>query len=355
VDSPIIQSMNQHVFVAMSGGVDSAVTAYLLKEAGYRVSAVHLELTPPAQNSQPLDHADLEEVCRKLEIPLHYLHLEDEFQEQVIDYFCREYAQGLTPNPCVRCNRRIKFGLLLKNVLEMGADYLATGHYAGVEKRENGFHLVKGVDSSKDQSYFLYVLEQSVLSRLILPLERMRKSEVKDLAARKGLPQATHKESQDICFVANNDHKSFLAARIDSPPGEIVGRNGRRMGQHQGLAYYTIGQRQGMGVSATERLYVIEKDAAHNRLVVGGWDDLLKNGLTAGAINWISGQPPSGPQTVKVKVRYRATEAPAVVEARGDQVEVRFITPQRGIAPGQSVVFYEGEEVLGGGIIEEAG
>jgi tRNA-specific 2-thiouridylase len=344
--------MGQHVFVAMSGGVDSALTALLLKEAGYQVSGIHLELSPNPLVTPQEEHNDLEKTCHMLKVPLHYLHLEIDFKDRIIDYFCEAYSQGKTPNPCVRCNRNIKFGLLLQKVLELGGEMLATGHYARVENRQGRYHLLKGVDNTKDQSYFLYVLSQPILSKVLFPLGGMRKTAVKALAAQKGLPSATKKESQDVCFVPNNNHKAFLATHATFKPGDIVDSTGKIVGRHQGLGYYTIGQRQGMGVSSSERLYVIEMDAEKNRLVIGKWDGLLKSELTAGQINWLSGQPPEGFFRVTAKIRYRATEAPATVNVLGAQAEVQFETPQRAIAPGQSVVFYQGDEVLGGGVIE---
>jgi tRNA-specific 2-thiouridylase len=347
--------MTQHVFVAMSGGVDSAVTALLLKEAGYRVSGIHLELSPNPLIAAEVEHADLEKTCRMLDLPLHYLHLEIDFKDRIIDYFCEEYAIGQTPNPCVRCNRLIKFGLLWQKVQELGGQRLATGHYARVEKREGVFHLLKGVDNTKDQSYFLYVLSQPVLAGVLFPLGGMRKTAVKALAAQRGLPSATRQESQDICFVPDNDHKAFLAGRAAGNPGDIVDKGGRPVGRHQGLAYYTIGQRQGMGISAAERLYVIEMDAVQNRLRVGSWDELLRSDLTARDVNWVSGHAPESTINVTARVRYRGTEAAATVEFQAGQARVRFENPQRAIAPGQSVVFYQGDEVVGGGIIEKTG
>jgi tRNA-uridine 2-sulfurtransferase len=347
--------MKQQVFIAMSGGVDSAVSAFLLQEAGYRVAAIHLELAPDPSIDPAVEHADLEETCRRLDIPLHYLNLESAFKTRVIDYFCAEYARGQTPNPCVRCNRAIKFGLLWQKVQELGGDFLATGHYARVENKDGRYHLLKGLDGTKDQSYFLYVLNQAVLAKVIFPLGTWRKTDVKALAAQKGLPAAQRPESQDICFVPANDLPAFLASRIDLKEGDIVDLQGRLRGRHQGLASYTIGQRQGLHISAPEALYVVEKDPRHNRLVVGGWDDLLKSDLTAGQVNWVSGPVPVGPLAVKAKIRYRAAEAAAVVEAEGERAKVHFENPQRGLAPGQSVVFYLADEVIGGGIIEETG
>ncbi len=339
----------------MSGGVDSAVTAVLLKEAGYQVSGIHLELAPNPLVDPALEHADLEMTCRMLDIPLHYLSLESEFKERIIEYFYQEYSLGRTPNPCVRCNRNIKFGLLLNKVQDMGGELLATGHYARLEKRDGLFHLFRGVDNTKDQSYFLYVLDQPVLERVLFPLGGMHKTEVKAIAAQKGLPSAVRKESQDICFVTDDDHKGFLAARIQPKPGRIINTAGQTLGYHQGLAYYTIGQRQGMGVSASQRLYVIKMNAASNELVIGTWDELLTTDLTVNDINWVCGQPAPGPIEVMAKVRYRATPAAAAIEFTGNQVRVHFETAQRAIAPGQSVVFYQGDEVIGGGIIAQTG
>jgi tRNA-uridine 2-sulfurtransferase len=347
--------MTQQVFVAMSGGVDSAVTALLLKEAGYRVSAIHLELTPLCADKFQYEHTSLEETCRSLEIPLVYWHLEESFESAIIDYFSREYRLGRTPNPCIRCNRLIKFGLLLDHILELGGDYLATGHYARVEPSINGFRLLKGLDGTKDQSYFLYSLTQKVLSRVLCPLGVWHKSNVKALADLKGLPVSGRKESQDICFVPNNDHKAFLAARLNLPPGDIVDRAGKVLGRHQGLAYYTVGQRQGMGLSAAERLYVVDLQAESNRLVIGYWDDLLQSDLVAGNLSWVGGRPPQSCLSVMARVRYRSREAAAQVELQGDRARVHFELPQRAIAPGQSVVFYQGDEVIGGGIIEKPG
>jgi tRNA-uridine 2-sulfurtransferase len=347
--------MSQHVFVAMSGGVDSAVTALLLKEAGYQVSGIHLELSPNPLLKPQEEHSDLEKTCDILKVPLHYLHLENDFKDRIVDYFCEEYSLGKTPNPCVRCNRVIKFGLLLQRIIELGGDLLATGHYARVENREGTYHLLKGLDSTKDQSYFLYVLSQDILSKVLFPLGGMRKTAVKALAAQKGLPPAVRKESQDVCFVPDNDHKAFLATHVTFRPGDIVDNTGKTIGSHQGLGYYTVGQRQGMGISSGERLYVVEMDAEKNRLIIGKWDELLKSDLTAAQVNWLSGQAPVGFIRVTAKIRYRANEAPATVNVQGAQAKVHFDTPQRAIAPGQSVVFYQGDEVLGGGIIEKTG
>ncbi len=246
--------MSERVFVAMSGGVDSSIAAYLLKEAGYDVMGVHMELSPNPKLAPKADHADLERTCQLMRIPLYYLHFENEFSNRVIEYFCEEYSRGRTPNPCIRCNKNIKFGLLLNKVLEMGGDYLATGHYARVVHEEAGYNLLKGVDRYKDQSYFLYVLGQKELARVLFPVGGMHKAEVKQLAAKLGLPAAVRRESQDICFIPDKDSHAFIASHVTSKPGDIVDTEGRVMGKHRGLAHYTIGQRQGMRVSAQRKI-----------------------------------------------------------------------------------------------------
>lgn len=333
--------------------MDSSVTAHLLLEAGYKVSGIHLELTPPAELGAEADHEDLEATCRKLDIPLHYLHLETEFESQVISYFCEEYRRGRTPNPCIQCNKVIKFGLLLEKVSEMGGKYLATGHYARITQDESGYSLLKGVDPAKDQSYFLYRLGQKELSRVLFPLGEKFKKEVKVLAASLEIPASRKPESQDICFIPGNDSREFLSNRLKTVPGEITDTEGNILGRHEGLAYYTIGQRQGIKVSARERLYVIRIDAETNRLIVGTESQLFKDRLIAYNLNWISGRISQTSVEVTAKVRYRTPEVKATVLVKGTEAEVRFAEPQKGVAPGQSIVFYDSDKVLGGGIIGE--
>jgi tRNA-uridine 2-sulfurtransferase len=345
--------MPKRVFVAMSGGVDSSVTAYLLKQAGYVVEGIHLELTGGQETSAD-DHDGLEATCRILGIPLHYLNAKGEFEDKVVGYFCEEYNRGRTPNPCVRCNKNIKFGMLLERILAMGGDYLATGHYARVEISPAGYGLLKGVDSTKDQSYFLYVLGQKELAHVLFPVGGMYKKDIKNLALDLGLPAATRRESQDICFVPGGDHRAILSRRLVPRPGDIVDTQGKVKGQHKGLAFYTIGQRQGMGVSADKALYVINMDPINNRLVIGPQEFLFKKNLVAGNLNWISGQPPQNNIEIMARVRYRALEAKAFLSITNQKAEVNFVEGQRAIAPGQSVVFYQGEFVLGGGIIDGA-
>ena len=339
----------KRVVVAMSGGVDSSVAAALLKQAGYGVSGIYAHLWPDAEPKSTV--SDLKRVCRLLDIPLHKLDLEPEFHRLVIDYFNQEYGRGRTPNPCIVCNQRVKFGLLLDRALEAGAEYMATGHYARIESAPDGYRLLKAADQDKDQAYFLYTLGQRQLEHLMLPLGELSKEKVKKMAGELGLPTLSRSESQDICFIPDNDYRSFIARYISFQPGDIVDIKGKALGQHEGLAQYTVGQRQGLGLTSDEPLYVIELDAANNRLVVGSKDQLLHSVLMASQLSWVSGKAPAGPVSITAKVRYKAPEVAAELHIN-DGAEVRFDEPQQAIAPGQSVVFYQDEVVLGGGIID---
>jgi len=338
----------KRVAVAMSGGVDSSVAAALLKEAGYEVSGLHMRLGAGVAESL----AALERTAKLLNLPLYNVDLEEEFRQRVIDYFCREYARGRTPNPCVACNRYLKFDLLLQKAFEMGADYLATGHYARVASTPEGYKLKKGIDTAKDQSYFLYTLGQEPLGRVLMPLGDLTKERVKSIARELDLPVGGRRESQDVCFIPDNDYRAFVAANVPLRAGEIVDINGRVLGQHGGLALYTVGQRQGLGLTSAEPLYVLELDAESNRVVVGGREQALHNILVARNLSWVSGNAPNLPMTITAKIRYKAPEAAAELYAADDGLEVRFSEPQPAVAPGQSIVFYQGEEVLGGGIID---
>ena len=336
----------KQVAVAMSGGVDSSVAAALLVEAGYEVSGIHMQLWPGEKTE------DLEQTCELLDIPLHKLNLEAEFRRLVVDYFCREYERGRTPNPCVVCNRQLKFGLLLKEVLGRGVDFLATGHYACVEASPEGYKLKKAVDISKDQSYFLYSLGQEQLKHLMLPLGELTKGRVREMAGGLELPTSSRRDSQDVCFIPDDDYRKFIAKHITLRVGEIVDINGKVLGKHEGLALYTVGQRQGLGLTSKEPLYVLELDAENNRVVAGSREQALHNTLIARDLSWVSGEAPQEPMVITARIRYRAPEVAAELHPGENNAEVRFMQPQMAIAPGQSVVFYRGDIVLGGGVID---
>ncbi len=337
----------------MSGGIDSLMAAALLNEAGNQISGVYLKLWKGPDQEKNTD--TLRNNCQRLAIPLRILSLEEEFQELIIDYFCQEYNHGRTPNPCTICNKRIKFGLLLDRVMEMGADYLATGHYARIESSEEGYHLHEGVDPTKDQSYFLYRLGQRELKYLLFPLGSLHKSEVRQMAARRGLAADSPRESQDICFIPGNDYRQFLAKHIATKPGDITDAKGKVLGRHNGMALYTVGQRQGLGLSSKERLYVLKLDPNTNRVIVGTRNQLSGNRLNASRLSWIRGVPPQGASKITAKIRYGSARAAARLYLEGDTTKVIFNNPQSAITPGQDVVFYQNSEVLGGGIIEVEG
>jgi len=348
----------KRVVVAMSGGVDSSMAAALLQEAGYEVIGATMQIWPP--DEQPRFGGccgieaveDAKRVAYKLGISHYVMNFRDIFVRMVIADFCQEYSLGRTPNPCIRCNQYIKFDALLKRAKELDADFIATGHYARIEQSPNGYRLLKAVDPAKDQSYFLYTLGQRELRHLLLPLGNLHKAEVRRLSAELGLPTATRPESQDICFIRDNDYRAFIAEHIPLEPGDIVDTEGRVLGRHRGLALYTVGQRQGLGLASDKRLYVLKLDTSSKRLVVGSEEELLSDRLSASKLSWVSGEPPSEPINVTAKVRYKSPEAAAKVYLRDGKAEVQFQQPQRAIAPGQAVVFYQGDAVLGGGIIE---
>ena len=336
------------VAVALSGGLDSSAAALLLKEAAYEVIGVHMRLWDSTRSKYQAQRA--ENVCRILNILYHYVDLQEEFESCVVDYFCREYQQGRTPNPCVACNQHIKFGLLLDKALSLGADYLATGHYARVEHSRDGHRLLKAADTSRDQSYFLYNLTQEKLGHVLFPLGGHSKDEVEQMAKQAGLPTAA-RSSQDICFISHNNYGAFLSRRFSTQPGDVVDTRGRQLGQHQGISFYTIGQRHGLGLASGEPLYVIEIEPEHNRVVLGQEKELFSQKLAAQKLNWISGKVSKEPITVNAKIRYKSKEAEAGLFFRNSSVDVHFAQPQKAVTPGQAIVFYNMDEVLGGGII----
>ena len=346
--------------VALSGGVDSAVTAMLLAEQGYEVIGVHMHLwrEPPEEGALPLPDpaVNARRVARALDIPFYVVDLVRPFKRLVVDPFIAGYRAGRTPNPCLFCNRRIKYGALLRWAIAHGARWLATGHYARVRLAPDGrtWQLLRGVDRRKDQSYVLYALGQEELARVMWPLGEKSKDWVRRVAAERGLPVTHAVESQDLCFIPDNDYRRFLRRYAPQAlvPGPILDSSGREIGRHKGLAGYTVGQRRGLGIAAPEALYVLRLDPSRNALIVGPRRELGRDRLIAEDVHWVSGRPPDGPVSAGVKIRYRAPPAPAVVVPMpGARAEVRFARPLRDITPGQGAVFYDGEVVLGGGII----
>jgi tRNA-uridine 2-sulfurtransferase len=390
------------IVVAMSGGVDSSVAAALLKEQGHEVIGMMLRLwSEPAlieddgvervaQNKccslEAVD--DARRVARMLDMPFYLVNVEQEFKEHIVDYFYAEYMAGRTPNPCLTCNRHIRFTLLLNRALALDADYLATGHYVRVEKNPatGKFRLRRGVDAGKDQSYVLHVLNQQQLAHACFPLGEYTKPQVRAMAAERGMSVASKAESQEICFVAQNDYRGFIdryatsqeavqderqerqlagagvaiqaraSSMIQIPrPGPIFDASGKTLGRHRGLAYYTIGQRKGLGLTSPEPLHVLKIDAEKNALVVGPAEALLQSSCTVGNMHYMSGETPPAPFTARARIRYKAPEQEAsVTPLEGNRARVTFASPQRAITPGQAAVFYggeEGDEVLCGGII----
>ncbi len=350
----------ERVVVAMSGGVDSSVAAMLLVEQGYDVVGVMLQMwrePSPSGGARPEPAEDARQVAAFLGIPFHLVDCRERFRECVVEYFVRQYACARTPNPCLACNRHIKFGFLLDVAQSLGARYLATGHYARVRRVESLLQLWRGRDRRKDQSYVLYMLGQEQLACVLFPLGDHTKTEVRAIAAAKRLPVADKGESQEVCFISDNDYRRFLrawAAGI-AHPGPILLTSGEQIGEHQGLAFYTIGQRKGMGIAWPEPLYVLAMDAARNALIVGPAAQLGRDRLLVQEVSFVSGVAPPLPQSVTTKIRYAGAEVAATVHPAADgKVEVRLARPLRDITPGQAAVFYRGEVVLGGGIIETA-
>lgn len=366
------------VVVGMSGGVDSSVAAALLKEQGYDVVGIMLRLwsepTVIGDDGEELvaenkccsleSVNDARRVAAALDIPFYVVNVEQPFQETIVDFFYEEYAAGRTPNPCLRCNRHIRFTLLLERALALGAEYLATGHYVRVDDDPvTGLRrLRQGVDLAKDQSYMLHVLTQWQLQHALFPLGELTKPQVRALAAERGLPVATKAESQEICFVAGNDYRGFMRRYAESTgraapqPGPILDTAGQQVGEHQGLAYYTVGQRKGLGVTAREPLRVLRLDASQNALVVGSAEQLSRETFTIRQTTWTSGHAPEQPFAARVKLRYKAPLVGATVTPLAEgRAEVRLDVAAQAVTPGQAAVFYggvEGDEALGGGIIE---
>ena len=353
-----------HVFVAMSGGVDSSVAALLLQQAGHKISGVNLRMfhnedlgqSPGKTCCSLADAEDAGLVARRLGAPFYVFDVSQVFRSTVIRDFIEEYQNGRTPNPCAVCNQTVKFGALLDRVRVLGADYLATGHYARVEQdAATGRYLLKrGLDRSKDQSYFLYMLTQEQLAHTLFPLGGLEKTQVRQLAEAHGLVNAHKHDSQDICFVPDGDYAAFIERTVGSPslPGNFVDQKGQVLGHHRGIIRYTHGQHKGLGLSTSEPLYVLEKDAVSNTIRLGLDSDLWSQTLTAEQFNWVSIPEPTEPIAVTVKTRYSQREAAAIARSLpGGRCQVTFEEPQRAITPGQAVVLYQEEIVVGGGTI----
>ena len=351
------------VVVAMSGGVDSSVAALLLAQAGYEVIGVTLRLwTLDRPHAAPMsrgccsaeDIDDARRVCQAIGARHYVVNAEREFRSRVVEYFFGEYERGRTPHPCIACNDRIKFDFLLERSLQLGADAVATGHYARIAESAGAWRLLRATDPRKDQSYVLFGLGQEQLRRLLFPIGDLPKEETRRLAAEAGLSVATKPDSQEICFVPQGDYRELLSRWMQPAPGEIVDLEGRVLGTHSGVGFFTVGQRRGLGLTSSAPLYVINLDPQTRRVVVGPEEALNAGGLRAGRVNWIAGSAPQTPLEVGVKSRYKSQEAPATLYPGENSVEVRFHEPQRAITPGQAVVFYSDDSVLGGGFIEGA-
>jgi tRNA-specific 2-thiouridylase len=358
------ESSKIRVVVGMSGGVDSSTAAALLLEQGYDVVGITLKLWPQDCLSRAEDKccgpqavADARAVCHRLGIPFYLVDESADFQQQVIQYFAEEYKAGRTPNPCVMCNEKLKFGTLLARARKLGAEFIATGHYARIERDERtGRHLLKrGRDPRRDQSYFLFSLRQEQLARALFPLGELRKPETREVARAKSLKTADKEESMEICFVPDDDYGRFLrqAKLVERHRGEIVDGQGRVLGNHDGIEFYTIGQRKRLGISSPVPLYVLELDAATNRVIVGDGSTLERDEFAVSQCNWIPFENPPESIEVVAKIRYNHPGTPATVIANGQgTATVKLHTPQRAITPGQAAVFYQDDLVVGGGWIE---
>jgi len=352
---------SKSIVVAMSGGVDSSVAAALLKQAGHHVIGMMLRLwSEPGSDGanrccSPESMALARRVARQLDIPFYVIDARELFRSTVVDFFIDGYSRGVTPNPCLLCNRQVRWTYLLEHALAIGAEAMASGHYARKRKLASGLHeLHRAVDRSKDQSYVLHVLDQNQLQRALFPIGELTKGAVRTLAVQFGLPTAQRRDSQDLCFLAGDDYRNFLRRNAPSvfSPGEIRTRSGRTVGRHEGLAGYTIGQRKGLGAVDGRPLYVLEKDSAENALIVGDAAERLASDLMIDNVNWIRGSAPEGPLNVEAKTRYTAKEARAVVMPLADGgAALRFDSPQLDLTPGQAAVFFQGDVVLGGGVI----
>ena len=348
----------------MSGGVDSSVAAALLHEQGYDVIGVTMRLWAEERPEEFSGHQqccsvedidDARRVAGQLGIRHYVMNFEEQFREHVVDRFVAEYAAGRTPNPCVRCNEHIKYRALLDRLPAFDADYVATGHYARVEHGTDTSRLFRAADGSKDQSYVLYMLQQDQLRRLLLPIGGLTKAEVREHARRLGLEVAEKPDSVEICFVPGNDYRAFVQDRVPMAPGEMRDPEGGVVGEHRGVAAYTVGQRKGLGIAVGEPRYVTGIDAAANVVTIGPEEDLFCDTVEVAEVRWIAGEGPTPGSAIEAKARYKADPAAATLEQTdGETAVVRFARRQRALTPGQAIAFYRGEELLGGGTIERA-
>lgn len=350
------------VVVGMSGGVDSSVAALVLKEAGYEVIGVFMknwhEVDEGGICTADADFEDVRRVCDQIDIPYYAVNFEQEYWKRVFTYFLAEYKKGRTPNPDVMCNKEIKFKAFLEKALELDADYLATGHYAQIGRSGDSFQLLRGRDGNKDQSYFLYLLGQKQLAKILFPIGHLSKKEVRERASRANLATAHKKDSTGICFIGERDFKEFLSRYLPAQPGDIRTMEGELKGKHDGLMFYTLGQRKGLGIGgAGEPWFVAGKDLFANTLLVvqgSAHPALFSSGLTALEVHWIGGEAPGQRFECTAKFRYRQADQGVTVELTADGALVEFHKKQRAITPGQAVVFYQGAVCLGGGTIENA-
>lgn len=362
--------LKKRIVIGMSGGVDSSVAAWLLKEQGHDVIGIFMKNWDDTDEfgvcTAEQDAEDVRRVCAQLDIPFYVVNFERQYYDKVFAYFLEEYRRGRTPNPDVMCNREIKFGEFLQAALDLGADYLATGHYADVCERDGAFTLLRAADTKKDQTYFLHALDQSQLSKAMFPLGRLTKPEVRELARRLGLATAEKKDSTGVCFIGERNFKEFLSHYLPAQPGEMRSAEGELKGSHDGLMYYTLGQRQGLGIGGSgsgEPWFVVDKDLHSNTLIVAQGEQhprLYSFGLIVRELHWIGTIPDALRNmtetfTCTAKFRYRQPDQDVTIHRLPDGTfSIAFHVPQRSITPGQSVVLYDGEVCLGGGIIEEA-